>query len=75
MPFSKTDQSKNIMWQLSFPLDEKTAKFFSQETLQLKNYLIDKCKDWHEPIPEMIKSTELNLLMGIKFTINHSYRA
>ncbi len=54
------------MWQLSFPLDEKTAKFFSQETLQLKNYLIDKCKDWHEPIPEMIKSTELNLLMGIK---------
>ena len=65
MPFSKDDPTKNIMWQLSFPLDESTARRYSQDTEALKGFLLEKCENWHEPIPQMIRSTELDLLMGI----------
>lgn len=50
---------------MSLPLDETTAKFFSKDTQALKSFLLEKCGDWHEPIPQMIEATELDMLMGI----------
>eukprot|EP01117_Protostelium_nocturnum_P017724 TRINITY_DN7269_c0_g1_i1.p1 TRINITY_DN7269_c0_g1~~TRINITY_DN7269_c0_g1_i1.p1 ORF type:complete len:527 (-),score=185.60 TRINITY_DN7269_c0_g1_i1:398-1978(-) len=67
MPFSNTNPSQNIMWQLSFPLREEEAKELSgrNKTQQLKEYVAEMCRDWHEPVPSMINSTEHSLLMGI----------
>ena len=65
MPFSKTNPDQNIMWQLSFPLDENTAKLLAENVTLLKDYVTNLCFSWHEPVPSMIKSTELHLLMGI----------
>jgi len=65
MPFSKTRKDQNIMWQLSFPLELEKANYFSRDPTALKEFLIEKCSDWHKPIPDLIKSTEVSLLMGI----------
>jgi salicylate hydroxylase len=65
MPFSKTRKEQNIMWQLSFPLELDRANYFSRDSSALKEFLIEKCSDWHKPIPELIKSTSVSLLMGI----------
>lgn len=61
MPFSKTDPTQNIMWQLSFPLDEVNAKRYAKDSGSLKSFLLEKCGHWHEPIPEMIKSNSKSL--------------
>ncbi len=53
------------MWQLSFPIDLVSAKYFSLHTAELKQYVYERCKDWHSPIPDMIEKTPLDLLMGI----------
>ncbi|CAF0993174.1 unnamed protein product [Rotaria sordida] len=53
------------MWQLSFPATQTLATQLSQDTRTLKQMLLEKCADWHSPIPEMIERTQLDLLMGI----------
>ena len=65
MPFSKYRIDQSIMWQLSFPASLTEATQLSRDPLALKQMLIEKCADWHPPIPEMIEKTELHLLMGI----------
>lgn len=65
MPFSKFRPEHAIMWQLSFPTPLETAIQLSKDTVMLKQMLLDKCGDWHPPIPEMIERTSLDLLMGI----------
>jgi len=67
MPFSKTDPTKNIMWQLSFPLDEENAKRYAKDSRALKCFLLEKCGHWHEPIPEMIKSKLFEFFLYLKF--------
>lgn len=65
MPFSKFKEEESIMWQLSFPTSLDFANQLSKDLQFLKDYLMDKLKDWHSPIPQMIEKTRLELLMGI----------
>ena len=66
MPFANLSGEKlNIMWQLSFPLSEERAKKLSENVHLLKEEVILRCGQWHEPIPSMIQSTCLEFLMGI----------
>jgi len=65
MPFSKSRPEQSIMWQLSFPATLALATRLSQDPETLKQMLLEKCVDWHSPIPEMIERTSLDLLMGI----------
>lgn len=65
MPFSKFNPDQSIMWQLSFPCQFDFANYLSKNPKELKEYLLDKCGDWHSPIPQMIKDTQIDLLMGI----------
>jgi 2-polyprenyl-6-methoxyphenol hydroxylase-like FAD-dependent oxidoreductase len=53
------------MWQLSFPVGLTIATQLSRDPMALKQMLLEKCGDWHSPIPEMIERTSLDLLMGI----------
>ncbi|CAF4843942.1 unnamed protein product, partial [Rotaria sp. Silwood2] len=65
MPFSKFRPEQSIMWQLSFPATVTLATQLSRDPGALKQMLLEKCSDWHPPIPEMIEQTHLALLMGI----------
>jgi 2-polyprenyl-6-methoxyphenol hydroxylase-like FAD-dependent oxidoreductase len=65
MPFSKSRPEQSIMWQLSFPVGLTIATQLSRDPMALKQMLLEKCGDWHSPIPEMIERTSLDLLMGI----------
>ncbi|CAF1022593.1 unnamed protein product [Rotaria sp. Silwood1] len=65
MPFSKSKPEQSIMWQLSFPVNLTLATQLSRDPEMLKQMLLEKCADWHSPIPEMIEKTQLDLLMGI----------
>ena len=53
------------MWQLSFPIEENEAKLLKQNNDLLKQHVIERCQKWHDPIPQMIESTSLDLIMGI----------
>jgi salicylate hydroxylase len=53
------------MWQLSFPLCESEAKRLSSDLALLKAHLMDRCGDWHDPVPSMIQNTDLTMMMGI----------
>ena len=65
MPFSKSREDQSIMWQLSFPATLDFANQLSKNAQLLKEFLIEKCNDWHPPIPQMIEKTQLDLMMGI----------
>jgi salicylate hydroxylase len=65
MPFSKFRPEQSIMWQLSFPATLDLATQLSRDPEKLKQMLLEKCVDWHSPLPEMIERTSLDLLMGI----------
>ncbi len=67
MPFASHDPSstENLMWQLSFPTDEARAKELARDRDLLKETVLERCRNWHDPIPSMIQSTQLPLLMGI----------
>lgn len=61
MPFSPDA----YMWQLSFPLDEDEAKSVSCRGAEaLKQEAIRLCGEWHEPIPELLKRTQTDLVSG-----------
>lgn len=60
MPFSKEE----VMWQLSFPLDEEMAKELSSKgPAALKEEAILRTP-WHSPIPELLKATPEALISG-----------
>jgi 2-polyprenyl-6-methoxyphenol hydroxylase-like FAD-dependent oxidoreductase len=66
MPFYDSEATHhNVMWQLSFPLNETESVNFAENVDLLKEYVIAKCSKWHSPIPEMIASTQLEYIMGI----------
>ena len=65
MPFSKSRPEQSIMWQLSFPATLDLSMQLSRNPEMLKQMLLEKCADWHSPIPEMIERTQLDLLMGV----------
>ena len=60
MPF-RTD---SIMWQLSFPLDEESAKSLSTQGPQALKEEAMRRTPWHSPIPQMMSATPLSLISG-----------
>lgn len=60
MPYDKN----NIMWQLSYPMDENDAKNLSgQGKTALKKEACLRTQ-WHTPIPEILKNTPEYLISG-----------
>jgi salicylate hydroxylase len=61
MPYS----NKEYMWQLSFPMDETSAKVLSRRGPQaLKEESIKMCQGWHNPIPPILQQTPSSLVSG-----------
>jgi len=53
------------MWQLSFPMEEGEAKALSERgACALKEEALRRCGMWHDPIPELLKSTPEQLITG-----------
>lgn len=60
MPYA----SDSVMWQLSFPMPEDEAKELSARGAQaLKEEACRRC-DWHDPIPQILRATEVSLVSG-----------
>lgn len=59
MPFS----SKEYMWQLSYVTEEQDAMHVAK-TLSLKQAALEKCGQWHEPIPQLLQKTPDHLVSG-----------
>jgi 2-polyprenyl-6-methoxyphenol hydroxylase-like FAD-dependent oxidoreductase len=56
--------SNSIMWQFSFPLSQEEAKKYSDEgPVKLKKETIKRAQ-WHDPIPQILKATPLDLISG-----------
>ncbi|SCY02396.1 2-polyprenyl-6-methoxyphenol hydroxylase [Nonlabens sp. Hel1_33_55] len=61
MPYS----TNSIMWQFSYPMDEKEAiNLSTQGSKDLKNEAIKRTLDWHAPIPQILKATQESLVTG-----------
>lgn len=62
MPYSSTQ----CMWQLSFPMpDEAQAKALSQlGPAALQEEAMRRCGSWHDPIPQLIHDTPIDLITG-----------
>ena len=65
MPFPKCREDQSIMWQLSFPCSIELANQLSRDQQMLKDFILNQCHDWHQPIPQIIQKTQLDLIMGI----------
>lgn len=60
MPFTQDA----IMWQLSFPMTEASAKALSEKGPQaLKEEALRRCQ-WHEPIPQILAATHHKQVSG-----------
>ena len=54
-----------MMWQLSFPMNEDDAKTLSRKgPAALKLESLDRCQGWHDPIPELLRLTPVRLISG-----------
>ena len=60
MPFT----TSSTMWQLSFPASEDDARRLSKDTSTLKDEIVRRCARWHDPIPELLRSTPLDCMSG-----------
>ncbi len=60
MPFS----SKAVMWQLSFPIDEKEAKALSAKGSSALKEEACRRTQWHFPIPEILLATNEDQISG-----------
>lgn len=60
MPFT----ADSVMWQLSFPMPEEDAKALSAEGAQaLRDEACKRCQ-WHDPIPQILATTEAAQVSG-----------
>ena len=79
MPFSKKGQETanaarvadagagngETMWQLSFPVREEDAERLSARGSEsLKREALRRCGTWHLPIPDLLRSTPVELISG-----------
>jgi 2-polyprenyl-6-methoxyphenol hydroxylase-like FAD-dependent oxidoreductase len=72
MPFTaaaattaKKHQKHTIMWQLSMPLAQSEAvRLAKAGPAALKAHALKCCATWHEPIPELLAATSLELVSG-----------
>lgn len=54
-----------IMWQFSFPIDEKDAlAFHTDGPAAMKGEVLRRIGQWHDPIPEIIQSTQASDITG-----------
>ncbi|KAL7435528.1 hypothetical protein ACHAXH_002662 [Discostella pseudostelligera] len=57
---------RKTMWQLSFPVSERSEAFrlsqLSQKEMQLE--VLRRCGQWHTPVPDLIKETPLESIWG-----------
>jgi len=61
MPYDKD----TIMWQLSFPMTEQEAKELSSQGPEaMKKEALKRLKDWHEPIPQILTTTDGSKITG-----------
>ena len=61
MPFDK----KRTMWQLSFPvLDEQDALLSSSTSSRLHEMALNRCKDWHSPLVDLLQRTDIDMISG-----------
>ena len=60
MPFSKEE----VMWQLSFPIDEAEAKALSEKGVKALKEEAIRRTPWHSPIPEMVQASPETLISG-----------
>lgn len=60
MPFTTT----STMWQLSFPCPEETSIKYMKDNAFLKEEIVRRCSNWHEPIPEMLRNTPMDCFSG-----------
>ena len=52
------------MWQLSFPYAEGAARKLCKDPAALKSEILRRCAKWHEPIPDLLRSTPLECMSG-----------
>jgi 2-polyprenyl-6-methoxyphenol hydroxylase-like FAD-dependent oxidoreductase len=52
------------MWQLSFPCDEDFAKSIASDPNLLRQEAMNRCKEWHQPVPHLLASTTSELICG-----------
>ncbi len=60
MPFD----TESAMWQLSFPMSEEEAKELSAQGQQALKEEAIKRTQWHDPIPQIVSSTNETLVSG-----------
>ena len=60
MPYSKTE----YMWQLSFPLPTEDDAWDISRENRLKQAALEKCQNWHTPIPQLLERTPITLISG-----------
>ena len=60
MPFT----TSSTMWQLSFPYAEEAARVLVKDPASLKAEILRLCAAWHDPIPDLLRSTPLEMMSG-----------
>jgi salicylate hydroxylase len=55
--FTKPFMDDKTMWQITFPMEEEKIKEIKSFE-EAKEIVQERVKDWHSPVPEMIKNTE-----------------
>jgi len=60
MPYT----SDSVMWQLSFPVSENEAKALSSQGPQALKEEACRKAPWHDPIPQILAATEVDLISG-----------
>lgn len=57
--------NNNVMWQLSFPISEDSAKELSKKGAKaMKGEALARLKDWHDPIPQILEATQESDITG-----------
>lgn len=66
MPFYAEPNPKGnwAFWQFSFPCDRELAEKLKSNKILLKETITKKLENFHAPIPELIKTTPLDMMTG-----------
>jgi salicylate hydroxylase len=60
MPYSETE----YMWQLSFPIPQESDAVALTHQCRWLDVALEKCANWHTPIPELLQATPVSLITG-----------
>lgn len=62
--FTMPYDSSMTMWQLSYPLDAKAAYELTLHPERLKQQALEICAGWHQPLIDLLSSTDPSLVSG-----------